>query len=102
MNRVRAALVLVLAIALGARLAGAYSVLTHEQIIDLAWNNSIRPVLLSRYPNATPAQLEMAHSYAYGGCVIQDEGYYPFGKQFFSDLTHYVRTGDFVSNLIRD
>jgi hypothetical protein len=102
MNRVRAALVLVLAIALGARPAGAYSVLTHEQIIDLAWNNSIRPVLLSRYPNVTPAQLEMAHSYAYGGCVIQDEGYYPFGKQFFSDLTHYVRTGDFVSNLIRD
>ena len=102
MNSARAALIVVLAIALGARPAGAYSVLTHEQIIDLAWDNSIRPVLLSRYPNATPAQLEVAHAYAYGGCVIQDEGYYPFGKQFFSNLTHYVRTGDFVSNLIRD
>lgn len=102
MNKLRAALVLMLVIAVGARTAGAYSVLTHEQIIDLAWNTSIRPVLLSRYPNATPAQLEEAHAYAYGGCVIQDEGYYPFGKQFFSDLTHYVRTGDFVSNLIRD
>lgn len=102
MNNFRAALVLVLAVALGVRTAGAYSVLTHEQIIDLAWKTSIRPVLLSRYPNATPAQLKEAHAYAYGGCVIQDEGYYPFGHTFFSDLTHYVRTGDFVSSLIRD
>ena len=102
MNRLRAALALLLVLAFGARPAAAYSVLTHEQIIDLAWKNAIVPVLLSRYPNATPAQLEMAHAYAYGGCVIQDEGYYPFGKAFFSDLTHYVRTGDFVANLIRD
>lgn len=102
MNKVRAALALLLAAMLLAQPAGAYSVLTHEQIIDLAWKNGILPVLVSRYPNATPAQLNEAHAYAYGGCVIQDEGYYPFGHGFFSDLTHYVRTGAFVANLIRD
>ena len=102
MNSLRAALAVLLIFALGAPCSSAYSVLTHEQIIDLAWDTAIRPVLLSRYPNATPAQLKEAHAYAYGGCVIQDEGYYPFGHEFFSDLTHYVRTGDFVSSLIRD
>jgi hypothetical protein len=104
MNRARsrASLVLVLIVALGVRTSAAYSVLTHEQIIDLAWKDSIRPTLLSRYPNATNAELKEAHAYAYGGCVIQDEGYYPFGHLFFSELTHYVRTGDFVANLIRD
>src|SRR5689334_10057208 len=29
-------------------------------------------------------------------------GYYPFGKKYFSDLLHYVRTGDFVDALLRD
>ena len=80
----------------------AYSLLTHEQLIDLAWQPTIVPLLLSRYPNLTPAQLEHARAYAYGGCVIQDIGYYPFGDQLFSDLTHYVRSGDFVVNLFRN
>lgn len=80
----------------------AYSVLTHEQIIDLTWTDSIQPLLLRRYPNLTAAQLREAHAYAYGGCVIQDLGYYPFGKPLFSDLLHYVRTGDFISALFRD
>ncbi len=84
------------------RFGFSYSVLTHEQIVDLAWKDSIRPMLLSRYPNATEAQLREAHAFAYGGCAIQDAGYYPFGHEFFSDLTHYVRTGDFVASLIRD
>jgi hypothetical protein len=84
------------------RLGFSYSVLTHEQIIDLAWKDSIRPMLLSRYPHATEAQLREAHAYAYGGCAIQDAGYYPFGHELFSDLTHYVRTGDFVASLIRN
>ena len=79
-----------------------YSVLTHEQIIDLAWNDSIVPMLLSRYPHTTQAELERARAFAYGGCAIQDAGYYPFGHTFFSDLTHYVRTGDFVASLIRN
>ena len=82
--------------------ARAYSLLTHEQLIDLTWRSSIVPLLLSRYPTLTPEQLEHARAYAYGGCVIQDIGYYPFGDPFFSDLTHYVRSGDFVVNLFRN
>jgi hypothetical protein len=82
--------------------AHAYSVLTHEQLIDLTWADSIQPLLLKRYPNLTPAQLREARAYAYGGCVIQDLGYYPFGKPLFSDLLHYVRTGDFIRALFRD
>jgi uncharacterized protein (DUF433 family) len=80
----------------------AYSVLTHEDLIDLTWSDSIQPLLLKRYPTLTRAQLQQAHAYAYGGCVIQDLGYYPFGKPLFSDLLHYVRTGDFVRALFRD
>ncbi|HEY9139217.1 MAG TPA: zinc dependent phospholipase C family protein [Terriglobus sp.] len=82
--------------------AHAYSVLTHEQLIDLTWDASIVPLLRSRYPNLTAAELEQARAYAYGGCVIQDIGYYPFGDAFFSNLTHYVRSGDFVVNLFRN
>ncbi len=80
----------------------AYSVLTHEAIIDAAWKDSIVPTLLERFPDATPEQLLEAHAYAYGGAIIQDMGYYPFGSRFFSDLTHYVRSGDFVLALIEE
>ena len=93
---------LVLTLIAPARDADAYSFLTHEQLIDLTWKSSIAPLLLSRYPNLTPAQLLEAHAYAYGGCAIQDLGYYPFGDPFFSDLTHYVRSGDFITALFRD
>jgi hypothetical protein len=79
-----------------------YSVLTHEAIIDAAWKESIVPDLLKRFPNATPEELLQAHAYAYGGAIIQDMGYYPFGNAFFSDLTHYVRSGDFVLALIEE
>jgi hypothetical protein len=82
--------------------ADAYSLLTHEQLIDLTWADSIVPLLLSRYPTLTPAQLEEARAYAYGGCVIQDIGYYPFGDMTYSNLTHYVRSGDFVVSLFRN
>ena len=81
---------------------GAYAVLAHEAIIDAAWDSAIKPLLLQRFPNATPDQLREAHAYAYGGSVIQDMGYYPFGNKLFSDLLHYVRTGDFCRALIRD
>jgi len=80
----------------------AYSVLTHEAIIDAAWRYDIKPLLLRRFPNATPEELIEAHAYVYGGAIIQDMGYYPFGSQFFSDLTHYVRSGDFVLALIEE
>lgn len=79
-----------------------YSVLTHEAIIDAEWDDHIQPLLLRRFPNATPEQLREAHAYAYGGCVIQDMGYYPFGSRFFSHLTHYVRSGDFVEALFEE
>jgi hypothetical protein len=76
--------------------------MTHEQLIDLTWKDSIVPLLLSRYPGLTPAELDRARAYAYGGCVIQDIGYYPFGDRGFSNLTHYVRSGDFVVSLLRN
>jgi hypothetical protein len=82
--------------------ASAYSVLTHEAIIDSTWDSAIKPLLLKRFPAATADELKQAHAFAYGGCIIQDLGYYPFGSKFFSNLTHYIRTGDFVLNLIRD
>ena len=82
--------------------AAAYAVLAHEAIIDSAWNTNIRPLLLKRFPNSTDEQIKEAHGYAYGGAIIQDMGYYPHGSFFFSDLTHYVRSGDFVLALLRD
>jgi hypothetical protein len=99
--RILLALVLLLAV-LSAMRAHAYTLLTHEELIDLNWQYSIVPLLLSRYPNLTPAQLEEARAYAYGGSVIQDMGYYPFGDKSFSNLTHYVRSGDFVVSLFRN
>jgi hypothetical protein len=95
-------LALLLAAVLVCPPADAYSLQSHEQLIDLTWKSSIVPLLRSRYPNLSPAELERARSYAYAGSVIQDIGYYPFGDAFFSDLTHYVRTGDFVVHLFRD
>lgn len=83
-----------------ARPAQAYSVLTHEALIDSIWDKSIKPVLLQKFPASTPEQLLAAHAYCYGGGIIQDVGYYPFGSHFFSDLTHYVRSGDFVLSLL--
>ncbi|HTS47650.1 MAG TPA: zinc dependent phospholipase C family protein [Bryobacteraceae bacterium] len=80
----------------------AYSVLSHEAIIDASWPQGIRPLLLRRFPAATEDQLRQAHAYAYGGAIIQDMGYYPFGSKFFSDLAHYVRSGDFIAALIRE
>jgi hypothetical protein len=80
----------------------AYSVLTHEEIVDLVWADEIRPLLLKRYPGLTEDQIEEAYAYAYGGAVIQDLGYYPFGSRGFSNLVHYVRSGDFVRELLAE
>src|SRR5579862_2667752 len=101
LRRPFAALMAVAAL-LMARPLTAYSVFTHEELIDLAWSSSIRPLLLARFPGSTGDELREAHAFAYGGCAIQDMGYYPFAKEFFSDLTHYVRTGDFVAHLLND
>src|SRR5437762_6927117 len=75
-------------------LGNTYSVLTHEEIVDLLWKQKIQPLLLKRFPDATEEDLRKAHAYAYGGCVLQDMGYYPFGNKYFSDLVHYVRSGE--------
>jgi Zinc dependent phospholipase C len=82
--------------------ARAYAVLAHEAIIDAVWETHIKPLLLVRFPGSTEDQLSEAQAYAYGGSIIQDMGYYPYGSHFFSDLTHYVRSGDFVQALLRD
>ncbi len=89
-------------ILLGTAMAPAYSVLTHEQVVDLLWKDRIEPMLKKRFPQATDEDLRKAHAFAYGGSVVQDMGYYPFGSKFFSDLVHYVRSGDFVLALIKD
>jgi hypothetical protein len=94
-----AACVLAMLLACGGG-ASAYSVLTHEEIVDLLWTERLRPLLLSRYPGLSDDQIKEAHAYAYGGAVIQDLGYYPFGAVEFSNLVHYVRSGDFVRELI--
>src|SRR5271166_2396448 len=80
--------------------SAAYSVLTHEEIVDLLWTDEIRPLLLQRYPGLSEDQIREAHAYAYGGAVIQDLGYYPFGSREFSNLVHYARSGDFVRELL--
>jgi hypothetical protein len=100
-TRGRAARVIALLVLCCAPFYG-YSVLTHEAIVDSVWDASIQKLLLQRFPVATPAELEEAHAYVYGGCIVQDMGYYPFSSHFFSDLTHYVRTGDFIVALIRE
>jgi hypothetical protein len=80
----------------------AFSILAHEAVIDAEWEKTLKPVLLSRYPNATPEDLKAAHAYAYGGCLVPDMGYMPFGDPYFTNLLHYVRTGDFVMELMND
>jgi hypothetical protein len=103
MARVRRALVAVmLAAVLLPRAASAYAVLAHEANIDALWDRQIVPLLEQRFPRATREEIRTARAYAYGGSVIQDLGYYPFGNKYFSDLLHYVRTGDMVRALLRD
>src|ERR1700723_184863 len=84
------------------QICAAYSVLTHEEIVDLAWKDNFLPALKKRFPAATDDDLKKAHAFAYGGSLVQDMGYYPFGNKYFSDLTHYVRSGDFIINLIKE
>jgi hypothetical protein len=101
--RACAAALIILALIFGGAIpSSGYSVLTHEAIVDSAWVDAIVPVLRKRFPDATPDDIKGAHAYAYGGCAIQDLGYYPFGSKWFSDLVHYVRTGDFIEALIRN
>src|SRR6201984_2165922 len=98
----RLSAVLLLSTSVSTSVSYGYSVLTHEAIVDSLWDASIQKLLVARFPAATPEELETAHAYVYGGCILQDMGYYPFSSKFFSDLTHYVRSGDFIVALIRE
>jgi hypothetical protein len=80
----------------------AYSVMSHQAIIDVVWESSVKPAIRKRFPNATEDEIDRGQAYAYGGAIIQDLGYYPYGSPFFSDLTHYVRSGDFILALLSD
>ena len=102
LSRWNKALLFFALVAVLTQLSGAYSVLTHEQIVDLVWLDRIQPMVKEKYPGLTDEQLKEAHGYAYGGSLMQDMGYYPFGNKFLSDLTHYVRTGDFVICLLQE
>jgi Zinc dependent phospholipase C len=95
-------LAIVLAHGCAVQTCAAYSVLTHEEIVDLAWKDNLLPLLKQRFPAATDDDLKRAHGFAYGGSLLQDMGYYPFGNKYFSDLTHYVRSGDFIVNLLKE
>ncbi|MFD3002241.1 zinc dependent phospholipase C family protein [Pontibacter toksunensis] len=81
--------------------ASGYGILAHQAVVDAAWEKSLKPLLLQRFPNATQEELQKAHAFAYGGSIVQDMGYYPFGSVFFTKLTHYVRSGDFVLNMVK-
>ena len=95
-------LAVVLLVASAPSPGSGYSVLTHEQVVDLMWQDRFQPLLLKRFPGASEEDMRKAHAYAYGGSLLQDMGYYPFGSKFFSDLVHYVRSGDFVKALLQD
>ena len=82
--------------------ASAYSVLAHEAMIDAMWDAQLAPMLREKFPSTPVTALREARAYAYGGSLIQDLGYYPFGSALFSNLVHYVRSGDFVEALISD
>ncbi len=99
-NATKSLMALLLFVCSLSRVCAGNSVLTHEQIIDLLWADQIKPLLLEKYPGTSPEELRVAHGYAYGGSLIQDIGYYPFGNRLFSDLVHYVRSGDFVLALL--
>jgi zinc dependent phospholipase C len=102
LNVVRTMLASLLVVLGLSQVGHGYSILTHEEIVDLLWAEQMKPLLKQKFPQATEEELRKAHAYAYGGCLIQDMGYYPFGNKMFSDLVHYVRSGDFVEALLTE
>src|SRR5262249_28185122 len=102
MKRASACLLIVTMLISAPPKSEAYSVMSHQAIIDTVWESDLKPAIRKRYPNATEPEIDRGLAYAYGGAIIQDLGYYPYGNKFFSDLTHYVRSGDFVLAMLRD
>jgi hypothetical protein len=90
-------LVLLLTLCAPALPARAFSVLAHQAVVDRSWDATLAPAIGRRYPGA---DLERARAFAYGGSHVADLGYFPLGSELFTELLHYVRTGDFVANLV--
>jgi hypothetical protein len=82
--------------------AKAFSLLAHEAIIDKSWQKSIVPLLREKFPGVTEQQLKEAHAYAYGGSIVPDMGYFPFGSILFTNLVHYIRNGDFIRAMLEE
>lgn len=82
--------------------SSSYALLAHEAIIDACWEKSLIPLLKLKYPGVTEEELKKAHTYVYGGAIIPDIGYFPFGSILFSNLVHYVRCGDFITALLEE
>ncbi len=101
-NNITISVIMVTILLLSSQSSRAYSILAHEALIDASWAKSIQPLLKLKYPHATEQQLKEAHAYAYGGSIAPDIGYFPFGRPLFTDLVHYVRSGDFVNALLDD
>jgi len=80
----------------------AFSVLAHQAVVDQAWDTTLLPLLRKRFPNATQQDLDDARSYARGGSHLPDLGYFPLGSHLFTDLLHYVRTGDFYERAVKE
>ena len=101
-RKTRAAILFVTLLLVGwfSATAHAYSVLAHEVMIDAAWSGYLEPLIRARFPAATAAQIAASRAHAYGGSLIQDIGYYPFGSRFLSNLLHYARSGDFVEAIV--
>jgi hypothetical protein len=78
----------------------AFGLLSHQAIIDAAWEKSITPALKEKYPNSTDKEIKEARAYVYGGSILPDIGYMPMGSTEFTHLVHYIRTGDFVNSLL--
>jgi hypothetical protein len=80
----------------------AFSVLAHQAVVDEAWSNTLSPLVRKHFPETTDQQLAEARDYARGGSHLPDLGYFPLGNRLFTDLLHYVRTGDFIARLLNE
>src|SRR6185503_14929151 len=80
----------------------SFAILTHEAVVDVSWEKSILPVLRKRFPNGSDSDYIKAKAYTYGGAIMPDIGFFPFGSILFTNLVHYVRSGDFTQALIEE
>src|SRR5258705_4449905 len=89
-----------LAVFFAARVCPAYSVLTHEEIVDLLWQDQIQPLLKKQFPSATDEDLRKAHAYAYGGAPLQEIGALPLCQKQLSGPVYPVRRRDVLGEPI--